>query len=259
MPDGLTALVLAGARPGGDPLADFAGVSHKALIDIHGLAMIERVILALTASTRVQRIVVSIDRPEIVAGLPALQQVAAHGKTLATRCAASGPSASVAEALLAEGTPLLVVTGDHPLLRPEWIETLVAASPDWADAVVALAPRAAVLEAVPDTRRTWLGFAEGAFSGCNLFLLRRPAARGVVELWQRVEQARKRPLRMILFLGIGFGLRYLSGRLSLDAALLRLGRLSGARVGWVALDDGRAAIDVDKPDDLEKVRRLLAE
>ena len=61
-----TALVLAGVRPGGDPLAEFAGVSHKALIPIGGVAMLDRVVDALRASGRIDRIVVSIDRPELV-------------------------------------------------------------------------------------------------------------------------------------------------------------------------------------------------
>jgi hypothetical protein len=46
--------------------------------------------------------------------------------------------------------------------------------------------------------------------------------------------------------------------LSLDDALARLGELSTARIGWVDLPDGRAAVDVDKPEDLDLVRQLSA-
>jgi hypothetical protein len=121
------------------------------------------------------------------------------------------------------------------------------------DATLALGPSAAA----PATRRTYLRFVEGQYSGCNLFLLRRPAATGVVDLWRQLEMDRKRPLRLMLRLGIGFALRYGFGRLRLDQALARLGRASGARVAVVELADGRAAIDVDKPEDLELVRRLM--
>ncbi|MEO8316128.1 MAG: nucleotidyltransferase family protein, partial [Pseudomonadota bacterium] len=113
---GLTALVLAGTRAGGDPLAEQAGVSHKALIEIGGVAMLQRVLLALAAAPAVARIVVAIDIPELVAGLPAC------GKPVTVLRAATGPSASVARALEVEGTPLLVTTADHALLRPEWVE-----------------------------------------------------------------------------------------------------------------------------------------
>jgi hypothetical protein len=46
--------------------------------------------------------------------------------------------------------------------------------------------------------------------------------------------------------------------LRLADALARLGELSGAQVRVVELADGRAAIDVDKPADLELVRSLAA-
>src|SRR5688500_15318708 len=96
---GYTALVLAGTRPGGDPLAQHAGVSHKALIEVGGQPMLARVLAALAAAPEVARIVVAIDRPELLAGLPAC------GKPVTTMPTASGPSASVAAALEREGLP----------------------------------------------------------------------------------------------------------------------------------------------------------
>jgi GTP:adenosylcobinamide-phosphate guanylyltransferase len=248
-----TALVLAGTRPGGDPLAEYAGVSHKALIEVDGVPMLLRVMRALAASPAVQRIVVAIDRPDVLQGFPDV------GKPVSVLPAATGPSASVAAALASEGTPLLVTTADHALLQAAWIDEFVAATarePD-ADAFVALARSEAVLAAVPDTVRTWLRFADGAYSGCNVFLLRTPASLGVVRLWQQLEAERKKPLTMLRRLGLTYVLRYRFGWLRLAQALARLGRLAGSRVAPVVLSDGRAAIDVDKPGDLDLVRRLV--
>lgn len=255
----LTALVLAGSRAGGDPLAQHAGVSHKALIDIGGRTMIERVVAALAASPSVARIVICIERPDVLVDLAGLRAPACN-KPIETMPAASGPSASVAAALERLGTPLLIVTGDHPLLRADWIESFLSDAPRDADVAVALSRRAAVLAAVPGTQRTWLRFSDDWYSGCNVFLMRdAAAARGVVALWQRIEAERKRPVRMIVRLGVGHALRYLAGRLSLAAALKRLGELSGARLAWVEIADGRAAVDVDKPADLDLVRRMFAD
>ncbi len=255
--NGLAALVLAGTRAGGDPLAAQAGVSHKALIEVGGRTMIERVVQALDAVPAVARIVVAIERPELLAPLPGLRPPACR-KPVTTTAAAAGPSATVAAALAAEGTPLLVTTADHALLRPDWLCDFLDAAPADADAAVALARRGDVMAAAPGTRRTWLRFTEGEYSGCNLFLFRRPAAAGVVALWQRLESDRRRPLAMIRRLGFGYALRYRFGRLRLDDAMARLGRLSAARVAVVEMTDGRAAIDVDKAEDLELVRRLAA-
>jgi GTP:adenosylcobinamide-phosphate guanylyltransferase len=250
---GLTAVVLAGTRPGGDPLAQQAGVSHKALIAIGGIAMLQRVLLALAAVPAVARIVVAIDSPGLVEALPGC------GKPVTVLPAASGPSASVAEALEVEGAPLLVTTADHPLLRPDWVEEFLAAADAGADVLLALARREAVEAAVPHSQRTWLRFADGHFSGCNLFLLRTPAARGVVALWQQLEADRKRPVAMLRRLGFSYALRYRLGWLRLDQALRRLGNLSGAQIRTVTLRDGLAAVDVDKMADLELVRKLLGE
>lgn len=253
----LTALVLAGTRAGGDPLAAAAGVSHKALIGIAGRTMIEHVVHALDAVPEIERIVIAIEQPDLLATLAGLHPPACR-RPVSVVAAAAGPSASVASVLAREGVPLLVTTADHALLRPEWIRSFLDATPADADATVALARRDNVVAAAPGTRRTYLRFVEGEFSGCNLFLLQRPAAAGVVDLWRQMETERKRPLRMMLHLGIGFALRHAFGRLRLDDALARLGQLGGARVAVVELTDGRAAIDVDKPDDLELVRQLMA-
>jgi GTP:adenosylcobinamide-phosphate guanylyltransferase len=247
-----TALVLAGTRPGGDPLADYAGVSHKALIEVGGEPMLLRVLRALAGSISVSRIVVAIDRDDVLAGFPDV------GKPVTVVPAASGPSASVAAALEREGTPLLVTTADHALLQSAWVEEFVAATAleEQADAFAGFARSEAVLAAAPGTVRTWLRFADGAFSGCNLFLLRTPAAMGLVRLWQQLEADRKRPLALLGRLGLLHVLRYRLGWLRLRPALARLGRLAGARLAPIILKDGRAAIDVDKPDDLDLVRRL---
>ena len=59
---GLTALVLAGSRREGDPLAASAGVSHKALIPVAGQPMLERVVSALAAVPRIGRILIATGR-----------------------------------------------------------------------------------------------------------------------------------------------------------------------------------------------------
>ncbi|MEI2677872.1 MAG: nucleotidyltransferase family protein [Burkholderiaceae bacterium] len=253
----LTALVLAGTRAGGDPLAAYAGVSHKALIEVGGTTMIERVVSTLAAAPDVARIIVAIERPDLLIGLPGLQPPLCC-KPVSTMPTESGPSATVAAALVREGTPLLVTTADHALLEAAWVQEFLAACPADADVVLGLAERAAVEAAAPDTRRTWLRFSDGDFSGCNLFLMASPAAAGAVTLWRELERERKAPLRMMRRLGWTIAMRYRLGWLSSTAATARLGSLAGgARITIAQMSDGRAAIDVDKPEDLDLVRRLV--
>ncbi len=196
--------MLAGTRAGGDPLAEYAGVSHKALIEVGGRTMVERVVEALAAAPEIERIVVAIERPELLAGLAGLQppRCAKPLQTMPTE--PGGPSATVAAALRALGVPLLVTTADNALLETAWLSEFLAAIPAEADLAAALARRDAVEAAAPDTRRTWLRFADGDYSGCNLFLLARPAAASAIAFWQTLEGERKRPLRMVRRLGWTF-------------------------------------------------------
>ncbi len=251
---GITALVLAGRRPGGgaDPMAATAGVSHKALLPVAGVPMLLRVVSALRASPAVGRIAVSVEAPEeTLSGLEGLEGVL-------LRPAAPSPARSAAAALAEFGAPLLVATADHALLTPDMVERFVSAVPGGVAAAAALARRETVLAAYPDARRTWLRFRDGAFTGCNLFLLAEAegAARAVV-FWRRVEAERKRPLAMARLLGPLFLLRFALGRLTLRAALDALGRRCGARLAAVEMPFADAAVDVDKPEDLALVEAVL--
>jgi GTP:adenosylcobinamide-phosphate guanylyltransferase len=255
----VAALVLAGTRQGADdPMAKAAGVSHKALLPVGGVPMIARVLEALVRTPEVSSIAVVIERLELVEALP---QIAAWRKEKAIRVfpAADGPSESVAEGLERLGTPLLVTTADHALLQPEWVSWFLANVPADADVAAAVARSEAVEAAAPGTKRTYLRFADAAVSGCNLFLMKTPAARGVVDLWQTVQAYRKKPFRLAWLLGPGAIVKFVTGRLTLTEAGARLGKLANAKAAVVTLPFGRAAVDVDKPADLELVERLLAQ
>ncbi|MFS0773838.1 nucleotidyltransferase family protein [Sphingomonas sp. 1P08PE] len=244
------ALILAGSRPGArDPVADYAGVPHKALIELAGATLLARVAMALRGAG-IDRIAVSADHPAVIA----------EAQRLSLRVVepAAGPSGSVAAGLAALGAPLLVTTADHALLRPEWVTRFVADVPPGSDAAVLLARRDVVEAAAPTTRRTWLRFADGDWSGCNLFMLATDDAARAIGLWSQVEANRKRPWRIVRRLGPGLLVRYLLGRLSLAAALRHLGAKVNIRAVAVASPFGLAAVDVDKPADLDLARTIAA-
>lgn len=233
-------------------------VPHKALIPIAGVPMLLRVIAALGATPEISRIVVIIEAPELVKLLPGLAS-AANGKPVDTFPAAGSPSRSVVAALAKYPTPLLITTADHALLQPAWVSHFLKQVPQDADAALGLARSEVVLAEMPDTRRTWLRFEEGSYSGCNLFYFASPKAGALAALWQQVEALRKRPVAMLRLLGLSYALRYLLGRLRLSAAIDRLGVLAGgATAAIVEIPFARAAVDVDKPADKELVERLLA-
>jgi GTP:adenosylcobinamide-phosphate guanylyltransferase len=250
---GVTALVLAGSRAGAaDPMARAAGVSHKALLPVAGVPMLARVLDALARSPGIGRVVVMIEEPaRSLAGLPLAPAVL-------LRPAGSSPSRSVAAGLAEFGAPLLVTTADHALLTPAMVAQFLEGVPAGTDAAAGLARSEVVLAAWPDTRRTWLRFRGGRYSGCNLFWMGTPQAAAVVGFWQRVEEQRKKPMAMVRMLGPWVLLRFALGLLSLPAALAALGARTGTRLAAVEMRFAEAAVDVDKPADLELAESILA-
>ncbi|HLT01326.1 MAG TPA: NTP transferase domain-containing protein [Geminicoccaceae bacterium] len=255
-----TALVLAGSRGPDDPVARGAGVAHKCLVPVAGVPMAARVVEALAASPEVARIALALEDPDLIERLPALGPLVAAGRCIVVATAAT-PSLSVQRALdeLPDPLPLLVTTGDHPLLTPEMIAHFCAAArTTGADLVAGLTPASAITKAYPDAKRTYLRFRDEHYSGANLFAVLKPEGRRAIAFWRRVEQERKRPWRLVRAFGWRPLLAYLLGRLSLDDALARASEVIGARVAAVVMPQAEAAIDVDKPADLELVETILA-
>jgi CTP:molybdopterin cytidylyltransferase MocA len=253
-----TAIVLAGRRPGEDGFAAAHGVAAKALIPAGGEPMLGRVARTLLASPSVGRIVVLAQEAEaLLAGELAWM---AEDPRIATMPAGDGISASVAAVAgtSAAPYPVLVTTADHPLLQPHMVETFIAEA-EGADAAFAMVERKTVERVHPGTRRTWLKAADGHYSGANLFALMTPASRLGAAFWARAEKDRKRTLKLLSYLGPVIFLRALTRTISLEAAAERAGRKAGMRLKAVRLPFAEAAIDVDKPADLELAERILAE
>lgn len=247
MSGGWRALVLAGDRGPEDPVARAAGVAHKAVAPVAGRPMIAHVLGAMRAVPGIGEIAVSLP-----AGAPDPGGV--------TRLEAGpGPSASAGAAFERLGPPLLITTADHPLLSPAMVaDMLDAAATTGADALAGLCPRATAEAARPGARRTWLQFRDGAMSGANLFALTAPAARGALDLWQRLEAERKRPWAMARLVGPAVLARYLAGRLDRAGAARALGRAAGCSAAFAVIDHADAAHDVDCPEDLAFAEARLA-
>jgi CTP:molybdopterin cytidylyltransferase MocA len=256
-----SAIVLAADRGRNDPVAAAAGVVAKCLTPVGGVPMVLRVIRALQESACVETILLCGPAAELLQESPELRQII-DGNRVRWMAALGTPSASAAAALVAlpEDQPVLLTTGDHPLLRPEMVRHFLdQASAGGFDVAVGLAPYEVVQRAYPRTRRTVLKFSDGHYCGCNLFAFLSPRGRGMVPLWKRVEAERKRPVRVIGLVGWLAMLLYTLGILSLAGAMRRISRQTGMAAGAVIMPFAEAAIDVDSAADLELARHIAAQ
>lgn len=250
----VSALVLAGSRGLSDPLVQAAGVETKAHIQINGRSMLGRVFDALGAS--------GVDGEIALSGTdPDHERARAESWPRTLRAPAAGsPAQSVLAAF--ETTlqpPVLITTCDHPLLTPDMIDLFVAQSlRSGADFTAGLAERGTIEAAYPDVARTYLKIGGRELSGCNLFFVGSLEGLEAVRFWQGAERDRKRPWRIAWRFGPLAALRILAGGVSMEAVFELASRRVGARVAPVILPFAEAAIDVDKPSDLELVTQIIA-
>ncbi len=259
-PRPVTALILAGARSGRDPVADATGVPIKVLANVGGVPMVERVLSTLEVSNLVEQRVLCGPSRQIVEQQPVLHDLVKQN-VIRWVAPQQGPSSSVKHFIeqSPQDLPLLVTTADHALLSVEMVEYfLQQANQTQADVAVALVPYAVVSEAYPASKRTVIRFKGGGYCGCNMFLLRTSSAERLVEFWKQVEQERKRPIRLIRRLGWRMLLQYVLGKLTLSDALSALGQRMEVSIQEVILPFPEAAVDVDTVEDLALVEQILA-
>jgi GTP:adenosylcobinamide-phosphate guanylyltransferase len=250
---GVIALLLAGRRPGVDPFAAAYGVELKALIPVAGTPTVVRVAATLLAC------------PEISAIRVLTQDVAAIGAVvpadprLVFERSGDGIASSIAGVASAPAAifPMLITTADHALLTPATVAAFLAAS-GGCDIAVGVVERRVVERRFPTTKRTWLHFRGGSWTGANLFVLNGPEALPVVRAWSSVEQDRKKGWKLIARFGPLLLLRALTRTITVQAAAAQAGRSLGVRVRAVPLSDPLAAVDVDKHADLELAEAVLS-
>jgi CTP:molybdopterin cytidylyltransferase MocA len=260
-PRSFDALVLAGERVSGDPLARDARVPHKSLLEVGGLPMLVRVVSCLAATPGVGRVWVSAGDPALLEAHPELVRLRDAG-VLAHRASAESPAASVQELLSGaecEG-PLLVTTSDHPLLAPEMIEHFCRESAtSGADVVAAVVADGVFRARFPRARRTFIPLRGEAVTGANLFWFRSGAGAAAAGFWRRTESIRKKPWRLASLLGPVMLLRFALRRVTLEAATERLSQILGLRVAALRLPYPECGLDVDRADDLVLAERTIAE
>lgn len=254
----ITAILLAGSRPGPDLLADAVGVRFKTLIPVAGIPMINHVARTLCAHPRIGRVIILMQTPEVFAQEPTTAWLAQEPK-VDMQVSGAGISQSLLDLIDGDGVafPALVTTADNILLTPTMIDQFLDEAAD-ADIAVALVERRTLFAAYPESKRTWLKLRDGWWSGANLFWLGDARARPAIAFWRGVEQDRKKGRKILgafgPFLLVGTALRLFSLRQALRLA----GRRFGVLARPVAMREAEACIDADKPEDIVLIEQILA-
>lgn len=248
----IDAVVLAGS-PNIGQLKDCSSAENEALINIGDRAMIDYVITALQGSSEIGRIVV-------VGPVKELSYLREKGNII---IAPSGRTAieSVENgiALLETDSMVLIATSDIPLITSTAIDDFLnLCRGKQGDLFYPIVPKEVNDLKYPGVRRTYVRLKEGKFTGGNLFLVNPAVVRKCAEKAEQFVAYRKKPLSLCKLIGFGFVIKYLFHRLSLAEAERQVSKLLSIKGFGVISSYPEVGIDVDKPSDLELVRKVLA-
>lgn len=249
-----SAIILAGRRAAEpEPLAKAHGVSDKCLVPLAGRPLIEHVVETLATSPWINRIVVSINDPALLADLPVCKPLLASERLVAIK-AKGNIADSVLSAARHTGTPVLITTADNVLLTHDAVAKLMCAT-QGADAAAAFARKEDILAVHAEGQRRFYTFADGAFSNCNCYWIGNFDALKAAEIFRSGGQFAKNPMRIASSFGLLNLLRFRLGLGTLTEGLDRISSRLGITFRPVIMDDGALAIDVDN----ERTYRIVSE
>lgn len=253
-----SAIVLAGQRPGIDALASMFDLESKASVPVLGKPMAAWVIETLLATPQIGKVVVLAQDRSMVDALGLDELIDDARVTFAQSVGGISQSISNIVGKAPLDWPVLITTADHPLLTVDMVRAFVEGAGQ-SDLAVAAVERRTMLQRYPESKRTWLKFHGGAYSGANLFALRGPATLKALDLWAQAEQDRKKAFKLFWHFGPALALRAVTRTISFPSALHYAGKKLGLNASLVLLRQAEAAIDVDKMSDHVQVEAIMAE
>jgi len=200
----MDAIITAGGlNRGDDPLYEVTGIEKKALIPLAGKPMINWVAEALYGSGLVENIViVGLQADEVDFGEMPVHLLDSAGGMI--------DNILVALAKVGEISPdtqkVLLASSDIPLINPDIVRGFVAECGDQsADVYYAIVEEKTMENRFPGSRRTFVPFKGGRFSGGDIFLADVSVpAKTDLDLFRALTGSRKNYWEQARLLGIGF-------------------------------------------------------
>lgn len=254
----MDAIVTAGgiSRPD-DPLYAITGIEKKALIPLAGKPMVSWVIEALAGSELAENIVVVGLEPEELpyGGQTPLHYVAAVGSLIDNTMAALDRLKQVNPTV----QKVLLASSDIPLITPESVRGFVAECGSLeADIYYAIVEEKTMEAGFPNSRRTFVPFKGGRYSGGDLFLVDVAAPdKTDLDLFRGLTSSRKNYWQQVRLLGFGFIVRFLLRRMSVEDAAKQAKKILNLDARGVDTRYPELGMDLDKPHQYELIKTIL--
>jgi GTP:adenosylcobinamide-phosphate guanylyltransferase len=252
----MDAVITAGGIPDPeDPLYEYTQGELKALLEIAGKPMVQWVLDAVCESEKIDQIVMVGLEPDCgVACDKPMTYIPNQGGMLDNVRA----SINKVVELNPDSELVMLVSSDIPALTTEmvdWVIDTVLETED--DFYYNLITREVMEERFPGANRSFVKLKDVEVCGGDLNVARVAAAHGNDELWNKLISARKNVFKQAALFGISTLILMLTRRLSLEDAIPRVEKQLGIKGRAVLCPYAELAMDVDKPHQLEILRKDL--
>lgn len=249
----VNAIVIAGGESS-ESLKKVSQTEKEALIPICGEIMVKYVTNVLKKSPFIDKIV-------LVGPVEDLKEHYSQEEVI--KLAESGSTAleSVLKGLeyVGKDKMLLISTGDIPLLSVEAVEDFLSSCEEKeAEVFYAVISKETCQKKYPEVEKTFVKLKDGAFTGGNLFLVNPDVVEECARKGEEIVRLRKNPLALAYnFLSFKFLIKFLFKSVSISEIEDKFFNLLGAKGACVISSFPEVGIDVDKPEDLKLVEKIL--
>ncbi len=250
-------VVVAGGTPGpDDPLYEYTQGQPKALLDMEGRTMLERVIDALQAAHHVDRIVVVGLGSDM--GMQFMYPIDQHlpdQGSMVTNVLAGLDWLRQDKPDLKE---FLACTSDIPTITGPVVDNFVErCSPFDRGIYYILVTKEAMEVRFPESNRTYVKLKGAEVAGGDMAIAQVDLADANQELWETLSNARKHAWKLARSVGLRVLVKYLFRNLSMDEIEQTAERLVDRPVQIVLDPDAELAMDADKPEQVDMLREEL--
>jgi GTP:adenosylcobinamide-phosphate guanylyltransferase len=245
---------------GGIPLPDEAlypytqGIS-KALLDIGGKPMIQWVLDALGGANTINNvIVVGLKADSGITCKKPMHFIPNKGKML------DNIRAGVRKSL--EVNPgskfTLLAASDTPAIKPEMVDWVVTAAMESDDDIYYNVIKREVMEArFPNSKRTYTHLKGMDVCGGDINVVRSSTASDESDIWERITNARKSPIKQAALIGFDTLLLLLLRQLTIEKTIQKVAKRLKVKGRGIVCPYAEVGMDVDKPHQLEIMRADL--
>jgi molybdopterin-guanine dinucleotide biosynthesis protein A len=239
-----------------DPLFKLTGIEKKALIPLAGKPMIAWVVDAVWKSGLVENIaIVGLESGEVDFGDAPVCYTDAVGDIVSNVLAGLDRLREVNPAV----QKVLLASSDVPLITPEIIRGFVKeCGSQEADGYYAVIEEKTMEARFPGSKRTFIPFKGGRYSGGDVLLVDVAAVKANQQLVRDLTGSRKDYWGQVRMLGLSFIIRFVLRMMTVHEAAARAGKKVNLNARVVDTQYAELGMDLDKPVQYELITSILA-